>query len=327
MNKKIIVIIILMILFIILFLFIMSNLVLKNDNFVIKERSDKKDNNKFKVEDEDEDEDDSVSIIDIPKDNSIILGDKNGPIMSQNVIKTIEKSARAKIANFQFSKAEKDITDAIKTYNIKDSSSFKDIEEMYFDLPAMIQLPYLLSYEDNENIARLIKNLKDNENFFVSVMWLERPEREKFIYTGDSINPVFYGNMEIISKNKINIQDILNIEALKNINKRIKNIEEIYEYEFEIENNVLIAYVVKANNSYGVYKIIEKIDDSTNYYTINEWNKILNKEADDSDIFNTLNDYPENENEDEENKVENEEEDKDENGILIIKPDVIKKGE
>lgn len=222
----------------------------------------------------------------IEKDNVIDFGEVNNEenitynnngsnrVATSSILDVIERTARKHIANFNFSTAEDSITSSIADYDISNSPDFDNLKDMYFDLPVMIQFEHLKSYNENNQLIQLINGLRDSENYFVSVMWLDRKERENFIYMNDSVNPVFAGELEVLNKNRI---VDFNIEELDGLSKRFSNIEYVDEIEFEIEGNVLIAYIAKVNGKFMFFRMIEKFEDTTIYYTIKEWNELQNE--------------------------------------------------
>lgn len=257
MNKKVVFLVILM-LVIVLCYFVIINKIIFSNKLNIKNPSNNSDIEKQDVNKE---------------DNNNEEEDKKR-IATKSVLDVIERETRKNISNFDFSLAERNMANKITNYDIDNSPDFESLKEMYFDLPIMAQFENLKKYEQYEQIKNLIKNIKDSENFFVSVMWLDMKERENFIYMDDSINPVFDGTIEIINKNIVKQTER---DVLDRVNVRFSNIKEIIEIEFKIEDNYLIAYIVKLEDELKFYKIIEKIEGSTHYITIEEWERIYRR--------------------------------------------------
>lgn len=286
--KKIILTIFIMLLAISCFL--ITNKIIKTQKPMI-ETPIIEDNDKDNKDDDEIVEDDKGQIT-IKGDNHVTYGDDNGRILSEAMARTIEEEARRLVADFKFFEAERYVANAIAQYNIKDSESFKYIKGMYDEFPIICKFSDLLSYGENQLLIDSIKSLKDNENFFISVMWLEMGNREYFIETTDSVNPVFSGGITVLDRNIVKAEDR---EVLGRVGDKIKDIEEIVEYKFDIEGNVLLAYIVEGKDRLHFYKIVEEVEDSTYYYTISEW----------QDLFRELNIIDEHDEHGDENEVGN----------------------
>lgn len=233
----------------------------------------------------------SLNDIDIYKDRESILNTEKR-IVTKSMLDSVEKKARKDISNFNFRDANDYIDEKLSNYDIENLSvNFKDFANMYFDLPIMCQFEFLKSHKENKQIRELIKNLQDVENFFVSVMWLDRQEREYLIYMDDSINPVFNGGIKITNKQKVDKNEEIDLDR---VDVRYSNIEDIIKIEFEIEGNDLIAYIVKTEKGLGFYKITEKNKGSTRYYTIDEWEEIYKEINDGLRTTKKSNDVEEN---------------------------------
>lgn len=268
MNKKIAILITLMLVLIICFTFFLSRIIVKN-NISSNKISDKGVNASS----------DGKNIDNNIKNNAqdttythqelkegISYGHNGEKIMTEAIASSIEQQARNKVSQFDFVGAERYLADTIADYDINNSPSFNRIKNLYHDLPSMAKFPYMLESGQDNILKEIISGLEDSENFFTSVMWLERPDRESFIYMDDSISPVFYGGVKVLKKEIIDEKDIQD-----EIKRRFKDIDEVIKFEFDIEDNILLAYIVKSNNKFHFFKIEEKIKGSTLYYTINEW--------------------------------------------------------
>lgn len=268
MNKKITMMIGLMLVVILCFVFFLSRVIVNNNIATSKEGKSKENNSNSYLENE--------VYTSKELEEGITYSHTKGKIMTEAIVNSVEQQARYKISQFDFVGAQDYMAEVVADYDINNSPAFDKIKKMYHDLALMSKFEYLVESKQENILKNMIQNLQDVENFFISVMWLERSEREAYIYMNDSISPVFYGGVEIIKKeivNKKNIEDIY-----EDIKRRFENIDEITKFEFKIENNELVAYIVKSNGKFHFFKIEEKIEGSTPYYTINKWHKIYKNE-------------------------------------------------
>lgn len=273
-NKKIITLITFMTIIIICFVFFISTVLINNTankNMDKKASADEEVVSIDKNVNGTKDYTETTNYTSKELEDGISYGDGT-KIMTEQIAKNIEQKVRGMVSQFEFSKAEKYLTNTLEEYDIEKSPAFNKIKNLYYDLPSMVNFPYMLESGEIDLLKNIIWDLDDVENFFVSIMWLERAERQSFIYMNDSINPVFYGRIKILSKEKVdkeNIQD--------DIKRRFENIDEVIKIEFDIEDNTLLAYIVKSNDKFNLFKIEEKEKGSTHYLTINEWNEFDNK--------------------------------------------------
>lgn len=169
-----------------------------------------------------------------------------------------------------FLEANKYFYEAMEDKKFNESQS--DLKIKYQETAILANFYDLREREEFDMIKELIRTLTDTDVFFASVMWLDTENRKPFIASSESINPVFYDGMTVLDKRIVTENEV---EDIKGVSKVFKNLEEIHEYRFEIEGNILLAYVIKNNDKLYVYKITEEIKGSTPYSTIREWDDFL----------------------------------------------------
>lgn len=270
MNKKIAILIVLMLVVILCFTFFLSRIVVNNASY----KNSNKETNITSNDNNTSNTGDSTvkkNYTDEELKAGISYGDGT-QIMTEPIAESIEQKARTIISQFNFAKAERYLADTLKEYDINNSPAFNKIEKLYHDLPSMAYFPYMLETGQINLLKDIIKDLEDSENFFISVMWLDRADRESFIYMNDSINPVFYGGVKVLKKEIVDEENIN-----EEIRRRFEDIDEVIKFEFDIEDNILLAYIVKSNGKFHLFKIVEKEEGTTHYLTIKEWRDFYNK--------------------------------------------------
>lgn len=190
--------------------------------------------------------------------------------LSQGIANIAESRAREDIYNFNFIDAVNKLESTISDYSFESLSNYENLKNIQIDLIVMSHFEQMLERNDVNRLKDSIRNLNDLENFFISVMWLDRANREDLIFSNESINPIFDGGIRIIDKRKINKNEK---SFLSRVDTSFSDIQDIYEVEFEIENNELLAYIIVNNDRYVFYNILEKNKGSTHYLTIKEWEK------------------------------------------------------
>lgn len=174
--------------------------------------------------------------------------------------------------NFKFQEINEAIHESLDGMLFNDSKKHNDFKRIYAEMSLMASFLDLKEREQYDLIYDIIKDFKNPDTFFTSIMWLSSANRKHFIMTSDSINPGFEGGLNILEKKEVKLEDMDN---LSNLTSRIKDIEKIYEYTFGIREDKLIAYIVESKDKLQLYKITEKVKGSTNYLTIEEWDNVL----------------------------------------------------
>lgn len=264
MNKKITMMIGLMLVVILCFVFFLSRVIVNNNITTSKEGKSKENNSNSYLENE--------VYTSKELEEGITYSHTKGKIMTEAIVNSVEQQARYKISQFDFVGAQDYMAEVVADYDINNSPAFDKIKKMYHDLALMSKFEYLVESKQENILKNMIQNLQDVENFFISVMWLDRADRESFIYMNDSINPVFYGGVKVLKKEIVDEENIH-----EEIRRRFEDIDEVIKFEFDIEDNILLAYIVKSNDKFHLFKIVEKEEGTTHYLTIKEWRDFYNK--------------------------------------------------
>ena len=210
-------------------------------------------------------------------DGEVVTGKSDGRLLSLENAKEIESVSRQYVSNFEFTEAEQYMTNRLSDLNVLDSDAFEGIKKYYYDLPFLCQLPELKEYEDTETMLNLIEGLKDEENYLIASLFLERPDRLTLFKTPESLNPVFYGTIDVKGVEEVDRSDSIYKEV--DFFYKDKAPFKVTKISFEIEKNPLKAYIVNANNKLDLYKIMDEDGYESVYYTIDEWNKISGEDG------------------------------------------------
>lgn len=215
-----------------------------------------------KEEQEDEEDEDEVE------------EEYKGKSLPNFVFDDVRQVASEHLINFEFTKAVNSISNNLEGYNTEDSEVYNDYLDTYKELALMSKFESMKEYGEDSYLRESIEGLRVPDNFLISVMWLDSFERRYLIKTSKSLNPIFNGGV-IIKKSKIVEKE--DSPHLKNVEISIKDIKEIIEYEIEIEENELLAYVVvDSSGNLFFYTMIEKVEGSTSYITIEKLDSYLN---------------------------------------------------
>ena len=106
---------------------------------------------------------------------------------------------------------------------------------------------------------------------------MERPDRLTLFKTPESLNPVFYGTIDVKGVEEVDRSDSIYKEV--DFFYKDKAPFKVTKISFEIEKNPLKAYIVNANNKLDLYKIMDEDGYESVYYTIDEWNKISGEDG------------------------------------------------
>lgn len=192
----------------------------------------------------------------------------------------IEAKARKMLCDFDFIGAEKHIANEMSGYKIKDTPENKKLKLLINEIATMGSLPAMRERGENREVREIIRGLKDPENFFIATIWLDANERLYLIKSTDSLNPFFINDentalkVDVLEKNEGTAKDFPRIPSVE---KDIPNIKNITEIKFEAEGNDLIAYIVEDEKGLHFYKMIEEVEGSTIYFTIEEWDAFQRK--------------------------------------------------
>lgn len=219
----------------------------------------------------------------VPRDLPLLQEDNTG-IKNENKEKEIteiklevinlertEKEVRKLISQFKFYEANEHLTLYLNSIDREEALKNEGISNLYYDLPILCKLEEM-SLSNNKKLVRdSVLNLLDIENFVIATLWLDDEQRNYILQHEDSLNPIFWGDIEIESVEEVTMED----KEYKRLRSRNKKISVGYKAHFNIGEDNLIAYISEVEDgSYVFEAIIEEVEGSTIYYTKKEWEDI-----------------------------------------------------
>lgn len=201
------------------------------------------------------------------------LAKEGAPNMSDIYAKTIIKQMRELNSNFEFEEAGKVGYEALNAYKLTDSETCKQLNRLYYDSGMMQGIKVKKDVYNDTDYRGLLSTLRDKEDFFNAIMYIERPHREELITESQSLNPVFTGGMYIKNVAAVDPESDLYITC----SAMNYDVTELWKFEFEIEKNDMIAYIGKGRDGYFIQKIEAAKEGSTNYLTVEQWEEAYKK--------------------------------------------------
>ena len=198
---------------------------------------------------------------------SELLAEDNATMITEAYADNVVLKMKQLNSEFNFSEANDLALKTLRERVLDDSEASKILNRMYQDSATLNNLSIMKTSYQQNNYKDFLSVIIDKDNFFIAVMYLDRPERTIFISDRNSLNPIFRGGIEIKSVTDIDPNSTLFIES-SYMNFNMTN---LWEYQFVIEGNEMIAYVGKGDKGYFIQKIEEVNKGTTNYLTLAQW--------------------------------------------------------
>jgi Na+-transporting methylmalonyl-CoA/oxaloacetate decarboxylase gamma subunit len=234
----------------------------------IDEETNKIEENENSGEKKEEEKDESYIITNSKGEDILVDPNKEKEDIDSFETSKLKAEVNDKISSFDFLEAHEFVYEESLKYN--DESMPEDINVLLEDTAIMSNVKGVLNSGDNDIAVSLVKSLKNEDVFLIGTLFLEDTERRYIIETTESINPVFYGDIEIISKE--NISDSYKEENIFELN-RLENVREVYKHEFKIEGNRIWSYIARTDERLRFIKMIQDENNEITYYTIEEWDE------------------------------------------------------
>lgn len=184
--------------------------------------------------------------------------------------KSIVEQTKKLLYDFEFSKAHEQLSEAIRAYSLEGlPDSIKVLRE---ETALLSNFKAMLESNHSDMVIDAIKSLKDVDAFLASSLFLNQEDRRYLIESIKSINPVFKGTINLISKKNIT-EDYLS-EGIEELHS-MTSIEEVYRHEFKLEGNIVRSYIVKTEGEFRIATMIGDASNKTRYYTIEEWDSLF----------------------------------------------------
>lgn len=212
-------------------------------------------------------------VADFDKDDEAVefASEKGAVELTKVHANAVEEQVRRLYRDFKFAEATDLLLSSIRKYNVDESEHFETLRTLYMESALMHHISTKDSFDPD--IISLAKNITDPENHMLATLFIEGSMRESLVHTSDSINPDFYGGVNVKGKKTLEVSDQIYKEAKLEDNE-IKN---VYEFEISIESYPLRAYIVESNKKTYFFKLIEEDAGSTPFYTFEEWRELEDK--------------------------------------------------
>lgn len=124
-----------------------------------------------------------------------------------------------------------------------------------------------------DGMLSILKGIRDPEMALLGILSVELEDRNQLIPSLDSLNPVFDGDIQIVSKSE-ETGDILSSLSV------MYDVKKVHRIDFIVDGYNLFAYVMEDSQGYSrLYSIYEVEEGSTNFLTVSKWNELFKQSA------------------------------------------------
>lgn len=191
-------------------------------------------------------------------------------VLDDSTAMKIMEQTKKHLYAFEFLTAHEFLSEAILAYSLEELPD--DIQLLREETAMLSNFKAMLESNHSDRVIDAIKSLKDVDAFLASSLFLNQEDRRYLISSIKSINPVFKGTVELISKKNITENYLSDeIEELHSMT----SVEEVYRHEFKIEGNIVRSYIVKTEGKFRIATMIGDTSNKTHYYTIEEWDSLF----------------------------------------------------
>lgn len=208
-------------------------------------------------------------------ENSLKLGDAKSPEYPKEQTETFYRELCKLAETANYVDIVNKIEEKAQRYKFHEDYNWK-IGNLYLDANVMIgslTVPM-------EQKGYMISNLKDPYMLLIGTLMIPEEARRDVIKEVTSLSPIFDGAVNI--KNTEVLDNKSDDPYVQNIYKKDSSVKEVYKINFKVENNPLIAYIVRYENGVCSFNTIVLDGNYENTYKpISYWieldEKIKNK--------------------------------------------------
>lgn len=201
------------------------------------------------------------------KDN-LKLGDSNNPEFPKEENERFYNELIKKAETADFESILTEIDKKAKQYKFHEDYNW-NINNLYYDSTLMIatlDVPV-------EGKGYIVKNLKDPRMLLIGTLLLPEESRRDVIVDKDSLSPIFDGAVVIKGHQEYAItNEDFEDDYMNTILDKSYSVSKIHKFNFEVELNPLIAYIVEhEDGTLEFFSIKQDGDYDCWYKTINYW--------------------------------------------------------
>lgn len=202
-------------------------------------------------------------------ENSLKLGKETSPEYPEKESNVFYKELLKKAETAEFPTILSMIEEKASKYKFHEEYNWK-IGNLYYDATLMIatlDAPV-------ENRGHMVKNMKDPTMLMIGTLLLPEESRRAVIGDVESLSPIFDG--AVVIKNheiaEVNEEATFEDDFMDIILTETFSVSKIHKYNFEVELNPLIAYIVEHEDGTLEFFTIKQDGDYECYYkTISYW--------------------------------------------------------
>lgn len=200
---------------------------------------------------------------------------KNTESVTEQEAMVFLNTAMSHFQKFEFLKGSEYLYEPTRTYSEEGGGAM--IHSLYQDASLLANLSH--SDEEGESsegnvgdingMYSLLNGIRNPEMALLGVLSVELEDRNMLIQALDSLNPVFDGDVQIISRVEENGYMFDTLSAQYDVKK-------VHRINFNLDGYELFAYVIENSEGYSrLYGIYETKEGTTNYITVRKWNEMF----------------------------------------------------